>query len=349
MDILSGLLPFFLALLLRLTNEPKPIGQGIHPAVATDPTGGVHIVYGNGQTLRYATLSAAGEPAGAPVLVDSLPGLFVGASRGPQIAANSQSVVITAIDKMGNVLAYVLDRSTGGWQKRIPVTDVPEVAKEGFIALTTGPGNTYNAVWLDLRGNQRNKLVGARSVDGGRSWSANRVLYESPSGTVCQCCQVSMVHQGQQVSIMFRNFLNGARDMYILPSTDGGQTFGKALKLGQGTWPLDACPMDGGGLFVDRTGRLSTVWRRNDTLFTARPGQREREIGIGKNPKLVSTATGDWVVFQRGGQIWAVTPASPQPKAIGPGAYPKLALLADNRVLCLWEQTNTIRAQIIPR
>lgn len=346
MNYLLGLLTLLTVLLLPLRQENQPIGKGIHPAAGTDPAGGVHVVFGRGETLLYAT-SADGSGFTKPVPIDSLPGLHLGASRGPQIAATAQSVVITAIDKVGRVWAYALDRSTGRWQKRVAVTDAPDVAKEGFVALAAGPDDSYNAVWLDLRGNRRNKLAGARSVDGGRTWSANQVLYQSPEGTVCECCPLSIVSQGNQMAVMFRNFLGGSRDMYLLRSADGGQTFGKAEKLGRGTWPLNACPMDGGGLFMAPDGAVSTVWRRSDKLFTARPGGAETELATGKNAKIVTTAKGDYVVFQQAGQVWTITPNQPQPTALSVGAYPKLTLLPNDRVLCLWEQDGVVWSDFI--
>ncbi|WP_018621396.1 sialidase family protein [Spirosoma luteum] len=346
MTYLLTLFVFLLSLIHSPAEEGKPIGAGIHPAVTTDPAGVVHVVYGRGGLIFYAT-SHDGETYSEPVLVDSVPGLHLGASRGPQIAATATSVVITAIDKAGNVWAYSQSRTTGKWLPRVRVTDLPDVAKEGFVTLTAGPGNTYNAAWLDLRDTKRNKIVGAHSTDGGRTWSANRIVYNSPDGTVCECCQLSEVSQGEHVAVMFRNSLNGSRDMYLIESMDGGKTFGKARKLGDGTWKLKACPMDGGGLFMTPNGSVSTVWRRADTLFTARPGQPETELTTGKNAKIITTPKGNYIVFQRGGQIWTITPDQPNPAAVAPGGYPKLTRLPNNRVLCLWEQEGTIRARII--
>ncbi len=346
MTYLPILLVFLFSLIHSPAEEGKGIGTGIHPSVATDPAGDVHVVYGRGGVIFYAT-SHDGETYREPIRVDSVPGLHLGASRGPQIAATAASVVITAIDKPGNVWAYSLNRVTGKWLPRVRVTDVPDVAKEGFVALTAGPGNAYNAAWLDLRGNKQNKIVGAHSTDGGKTWSANQVLYKSPEATVCECCQLSEVSQGEHVAVMFRNFLNGSRDMYLMESTDGGKTFGKARKLGEGTWKLKACPMDGGGLYMSPNGSVSTVWRRADTLFTARPGQPETGLATGKNAKIVTTPKGNYIVFQRGSQIWTITPNQPNPAPMAPGGYPKLTRLPNNRVLCLWEQEGTIRARII--
>lgn len=346
MIYLSGILALLLSLVLRPTDSGKLIGAGLQPAVATDGAGRVYVVYGRGETIFYVT-SLDGETFSAPLRIDSLPGLHIGASRGPQIAATATTVVITAIDKPGNVWAYSLNRSTEHWQPKVRVTDLPDVAKEGFVALTAISDTNYMAVWLDVRANQRNKIVGSMSTNGGRTWSANRVLYESPEGTVCECCQLSVVSQNKRVAIMFRNFLHGARDMYLLTSTDGGRTFGEAQKIGEGTWKLNACPMDGGGLFMASSGTVSTVWRRNDKLFTARPDQAETELGTGKNAKIVSTRQGDYVVFQQTGQIMAILPGQSHPNIVGAGGYAKLALLPDVRVLCVWEQNGAIRVGII--
>ncbi|QMW06952.1 sialidase family protein [Spirosoma foliorum] len=325
----------------------KQVGKGKHPSVATDPAGKVHVVYGQGGLIYY-TCTQDGNQFAEPVRVDSLPGLHLGASRGPQIAATKQSVVITAIDKAGNIWSYTRVNSTGKWQKRVRVNDVADIAKEGFVALTAGPDNSYMATWLDLRGDNQNKIVGARSVDGGKTWLPNQVLYQSPDGTVCECCQLSIVSQRQQVAIMFRNFINGARDMYLVRSSDGGKTVGKAEKLGEGTWQLKACPMDGGGLFMTEDGKLSTVWRRNDKLFIAKSGQPETEYATGKNAKIVTTSRGDYIVFQQDGQIWGTSPGQTKPALISTGGYPKLALMPKNKVLCLWEEEGTVQAGFVP-
>ena len=63
------------------------------------------------------------------------------------------------------------------------------------------------------------KLYGARSRDGGVTWSKNVLIYESPDGTICQCCHPSAAFDpGGQVLVMWRNCLGGARDMYLKSS-----------------------------------------------------------------------------------------------------------------------------------
>lgn len=112
----------------------------------------------------------------------------------------------------------------------------------------------------------------------------NVLVYASPSGSVCQCRHptIAMAPNGQ-IHVMFRNELEGARDMYVVSSADGGRSFKTAEKLGGGTWMLNACPMDGGAMALDSSGRVETVRRREKTLFSGGLGQREDSLGSGKD------------------------------------------------------------------
>ena len=47
------------------------------------------------------------------------------------------------------------------------------------------------AAWLDKRG-KGTQLYGARSTDGGATWSKNIPIYKSPEGTICECCHPSI-------------------------------------------------------------------------------------------------------------------------------------------------------------
>lgn len=69
-------------------------------------------------------------------------------------------------------------------------------------------------------------------------------------------CDVSKLAAGQQ-GFVFDPFFR----------SDGGASFGKAQKLGEGSWKLNGCPMDGGGLAIDENGDVQTVWRRKNTIL----------------------------------------------------------------------------------
>ncbi len=318
----------------------QKVAMGHLPVVSTDAGGTVHLVYGQDSTIYYAT--ATGQSAGfsQPVAVATLSKLVTTAKRGPQVAATKDYVVITAVNRGGDVFGYSLDRRTGKWSAATRMNDVPTVALEGFQAVAGAINGTFHSVWLDLRDDRKNKIVGATSQDGGRTWSANRVIYRSPSGTVCECCKVSIAARNNDVYVQFRNFLDGSRDLHLAHSTDGGKTFPSVQKLGAGTWKLNACPMDGGAVVLSPTGQPLTTWRRETMLYTCQPGQPEQAVAVGKNVTLASGTAGSVVAWDEQGTVWLKQNDS-QPVALGKGQMPSLAVVGQS-VVCVWEANGQV-------
>ena len=109
-----------------------------------------------------------------------------------------------------------------------------------------------------------------------RTWSRNVLLYESPDGPICPCCDPSLAAMGRgEFTVMWRNALGGSRDLYTLRLRDG-HPVGAPVKQGEGTWKLDACPMDGGGVAV-RDGQVASAWRRDHDIYLATAGQAGSE------------------------------------------------------------------------
>src|SRR5678809_1510424 len=261
-------------------NGNPVIAVGQMPNLVKDNSDNIHLVYGNGDSLLYSYSSDHGSTFSAPSLISILPKLAASHTRGPQIASTSKGLTVTACNEMGDIFSFAKDGS-GKWSQEARVNDMDTVAKENLMALAADGENAF-AVWLDLR-DKHNKIFGAKSTDGGRSWSKNIMIYASPDTTVCACCKPSVAVKENNVYVMFRNWLNGNRDLYLIQSSDGGTTFGQAEKLGNGSWALDGCPMDGGGLATDASGIIQTVWRRGEKMYTCEPGKEEKEIGEGKS------------------------------------------------------------------
>lgn len=345
------MLPYLLISLLSWVtlrfDSPSPTqlaAKGFHPVVCTNARQEVEVVYGLEDRIYYTASKNQGQTYTPAEMVDTLKDLFLVAQRRPQIASNGQVTLIIALNKAGNIFAYSRDKKTGKWTKRIRVSDQPDIAKEGFVSVAAGPDNMFYAVWNDLRGKAGNKVVGSRSLDGGKTWSANQILYQSPDGPICPCCSPSVAIEGKQVYITFRNSLGGYRDIHLLTSSDGGQHFGQPQKLGTGSWKLEGCPMDGGGIAIPEPGHIVTAWRREDRIYVAEPGQPEREVARGgKNVALAANAQGNFIVWQADGKIWAITPQHPTPVSLGPGAFARVAALS-RQAVCVWETENGLLA-----
>ncbi len=200
------------------------------------------------------------------------------------------------------------------------------------------------AAWLDDRIAGGKRLWGAFSNDGGATWGKNVLLYESASGTICQCCHPSLISLGHgEFAVMWRNVVDGSRDFYVLRLRDG-KPQGPAVKQGQGTWKLDACPMDGGGMALDR-GEIVTAWRREHNVFLGRP---EVDLGPGQDIALAEGRKGPVAVWVSGGKVLFTEPGAASPQVLAEnGAFPNLVALPDGAVLAAWEEGGAIATKRI--
>lgn len=266
--------------------------NGAHqPQVAIDARGNVHLTFGADGKVFYTFSTDAGTTYARPTVVAEIRSLALGMRRGPRIAVARDTVVISAIggseseSSSGNLYSWRSRDRGKSWQGPFRVNDVDAAAREGLHGMTAGPNGELYCTWLDLR-HKGTQIFGSRANGGGKQWSKNVLIYQSPDGTVCECCHPSVsIDSTGKVYVMWRNSLGGNRDMYLAASHDKGETFAPAFKLGEGSWLLNACPMDGGALAAMATGKIFTVWRRDQEILLTDGGlHKERSIGMGMQP-----------------------------------------------------------------
>ncbi len=183
------------------------------PQVAVSDDGAIYVTFGSKNTVYCAVSTDRGKSFAPPVEVGSVGALALGMRRGPRIAVHKKTVVITAVGgetgggQDGDLLAW---RSTDGgqhWQGPVNVNDVAASAREGLHAMAASPTGDLYCTWLDLR-NSQSELFGASSTDGGATWSENKLVYRSPSGTICQCCHPAAIYDAEgTLYLLWRNSL----------------------------------------------------------------------------------------------------------------------------------------------
>jgi hypothetical protein len=347
-------LSILLALQLPATPEVTPDRQ---PQLAANGST-VAMVYGNGHSILLRRSTDSGRTFSAPVLVAQGGVLALGRHRGPRILFSGKTMIVSAVSGAteatgthahglpadGDLLTW---RSTDGgttWSKPVVVNDAPGAAREGLHAMTVDGAGRLAAVWLDLRA-KGTRLFGAFSNDAGATWSKNLLVYQSPDGTICQCCDPSIVAVGaDEFAVMWRNALGGMRDMYLLRLRDG-KVVADAHRIGEGSWKLEACPMDGGGIVADH-GKLVTAWRRDDRVFLAEANGGEIELGKGKDVAITAGKKGAYVAWVGATGIEMRRPGAASAERIAAGgAFPALAALDDGSILVAWEHDGVISLQ----
>jgi hypothetical protein len=305
------LLKSLICLLVVGSARAGEFSAAAQPQLAATADGRVWLAFGRGNDVFVARSENSGKQFGEPIRVAAVPSLMVGRRRGPRIVAHGDDVTLTVM--AGELFAFHSKDGGKSWAGPVSVNDAPRSAREGLDGLAVAPDGTVFATWLDLRG-ERTQLFGAQSTDGGATWSANQLVYRAPGGnTVCECCHPSALFTAHgDLVVMWRNALDGARDMWLAVRPSGSGVFGRATKLGNGTWPLKACPMDGGALFTDAAG-VASVWQRDGAVYFAEPGKRERKIAMGKQPVATSTDLGSVAVWEQGADLWTTRLSSSQP------------------------------------
>lgn len=333
---------FYSALILLLASlsptaqSQEILAPGEQPQITIDANETVRLVFGKGEQIYYATSNDQGQSFSEPVAIAEVNGMHLGMTRGPQLATSKDYSVVTAIDKEGNIHSFQLTHSSGKWRKLQDVNDSNGSAPEGLMSLASDDKNNFFAVWLDLRKDHKNNICFS-TLRGNKGWSKNQFAYTSPESHVCECCKPSIAVNGNHVVIMFRNWLKGSRDLYVVSSENGGKDFGRAEKLGNGTWPLKGCPMDGGGLAIDSNNKIHTAWQRDGQIFYAQPGQPEQKIGEGRSVAL----NGNVVTWQTGSDLMLHKIGGATTK-INQGTALKVYEFQNRRLLAVWEKKNQI-------
>lgn len=309
--------------------EARPVGKVVRvaedrkarqPQAAVDADGRIFVAFGLGDEVRCARSTDGGATFDAKA-VGSPGKLALGMRRGPRVAATGKSVVVSAIGgregggRDGDLWAWYSADGGETWGEPKRVNAVSASAREGLHGMASGPEGAVFCAWLDFR-NDRMEIFGARSADGGATWEPDALVYRSPGVSVCTCCHPSVAFAPDgTLYVLWRNDVKGARDMYLAKSTDGGKSFDAATKLGEGTWTINACPMDGGAVAVGPEGVVETAWRREGVVFADRPGRPERKLGEGVQPWIAAGPGGPTVAWlaRRPGPLLVLAPGASEP------------------------------------
>lgn len=343
--MIRSIVAFLLVALLN-TGYAQQI-QGRQPNISIDTKGVVRMAYGDGENIYCVSSKNNGLTFSQPVLVAKLPGMHLGHTRGPQIASSKSLSIITAIDKKGSIHSFVLNHLKNQWKESGAVNDQPGSAVEGLMALAADKEDNFYATWLDIRIDQLNNIFFSAFRPNASGWTKNQLVYRSPDKHVCECCKPNIAVSGNRIAVGFRNWLAGSRDIYYSVSGDKGKTFAQPKKTGSGTWPLKACPMDGGGLAISAGGVVSSAWRRNtDVYYWAGKGM-EQKIGTGKDVGMVQTKSGSLVTWQENNNIKVMNLNKKPATVVGKGVSPKIYSLPNGKALCVWEDDKTIGFKVI--
>jgi hypothetical protein len=264
--------------------------------------------------------------------VASVANLMLGMRRGPRIAAHGNKVTVTVVAQ--ELFAFASNDGGKTWSEPVTINTVPTSAREGLHDLAGASDGQLFVTWLDLR-NGKMELWGASSKDGGRTWGKNEQVYRSPDKSICECCHPTALFDADgNLAVMWRNSVEGSRDMWMTTRAKGAAQFTTARKLGEGTWKLNGCPMDGGRIVALGGGNFGAVWQRAGEVFISRAGSAEMSLGKGTQPVAVHATGGEaFVIWQQGADLVSLRGlhGSEPVKHASDARFPSLVALPDGK------------------
>lgn len=349
-------------LLAVLALSIPPVQSGVpnkQPKLATDGKN-VDVVFGSGSSIWVTRSDDGGRNFSPAIKVGALPAIALGRHRGPQLVLSGKAMIVSAIynpiastdphphglPENGSLVVWRSIDDGQTWSSPTTMNDVAGSAREGLHAMAADRDGNVAVVWLDLRA-PGTQLYGTVSRDGGTTWSPNVLLYRSPEKTICQCCKPSIAAAGHgHFAVMFRNALDGARDLYEL-SWDTSKGHGKAKKVGSGSWQLNACPMDGGGLAAHE-GHVASAWRRDQTVYLVDGKGPEQAIGHGKNVDMAMTGRGPYVVWSEVDGVRLKRPDKPEPEILSKtGDFPVVTSMSGDHIAVTWEEDGEVKFALV--
>lgn len=342
LSLRSLLFPVCVATSLAAPVElvPPDLRGAIQPQIAVASNGAVHVVFGKGNSVYHVT-SADGLKFSEPVKIGDLEKLALGKRRGPRIVASDGLLFASAISHGdGNLHTWTSTDNGKTWRAGTSLNTVDGSAREGLQALAGDGRGKVVAVWLDSRSGKGGEVWSRVSRDGGKTWLADELVYAAPDGPICPCCVPSVaISPNGTVGVMWRNSLEGSRDLH-LSLRQGEKPFSAAIKLGSGTWQMNGCPMDGGGLAFSPEGRWTAVWRRERTVFSTTQDVPETQLGANASQPVVAYSGSTPVLWWETQDGLMVLRGDAAPTRFAAGATSASAASGKDAASVVWEGSN---------
>jgi hypothetical protein len=311
---------------------------GVQPQVIVDKAGIVHAVFLKGDPrsadVFYIRSSDYGKNFSEPLRVNSQLGsaIAAGAIRGAHLALGRNGRVHVAWN--GSSTAQPRGPLSPEMPQDSPHNGVPMLYSRlndksmfepqrnlmrktfgldgGGSVAADAEGNVYVA-WHGQaagasEGEGGRRVWLARSSDDGETFAEERAIFDQPTGA-CGCCGMRLfTDSSANLLVLYRSAREVVhRDVYLLASTDRGETFrGKMLH----PWEIGACPMSS-MFFLEGPRGLLAAWETAEQVFfssvnveslrTSEPVAAPGEAGRRKYPVLAQDKAGRTLL------VWATS------------------------------------------
>ncbi|MBC8145583.1 MAG: exo-alpha-sialidase [bacterium] len=295
------------------------------PQIQIGPDGRLHVAFSDFSSGRSEIAMATSTDGG--LTFSAARPLFPGRTaialmqRGVQFVVDRRGgfhMVWQENNSRGNVSAMYARSTDNGLTFSAPIFAGADdgAYNQDFPSIAVDSNDNVTIAWIDDRdmenGTSNNtQLFATRSTDRGATFQMPKMAGSVAGGGSCECCNTAIATSTRgDVFISFRGNVNNKRDIHVARSTDGGVTY-EVFKAASASWTINACPMTGSSIAVDRNSRAHVVWRDSrqaasgkDLIYYATLGRDAQscsmDMVISDSPKKVNYPT---ILITQAGEI----------------------------------------------
>ena len=173
-------------------------------------------------------------------------GILPSSWDGPEVATKGDTVYVVFTSLATTQSAIMLIKSFDGginFSDTIRVSENNPLHKfrMGNVEINNDGNPVVGYMQYLLNWNEPKQMVNT-SLSFGSSFLGATEASALALGEPCDCCKSSLVCDGNNVFLLFRNNESNMRNSYIAKSTDGGLNFSSVADMDDYTWSLSSCP-----------------------------------------------------------------------------------------------------------
>jgi hypothetical protein len=207
---------------------------------------------------------------------------FIANWAGSEIASSGDTVFVTfSTDFSQTSKVYTVRSVDGGitFQDTVRVdligTDVPR-----FPTIAVGNGGNPVVAFMRLDSGFGNaEYAVARSMNGGSSYMSSITPSLGAVGTVCDCCPATIIANGNQHVLTYRNNDNNIRNMWASYSTDGSVSYPVSSEIDETDWMIMSCPSSGPSNIISGDSLVST-WMSDGKVYVGTTNLTTQQNGM---------------------------------------------------------------------
>lgn len=243
------------------TNISNNSFGNMHPRVAKDRVGKPLVVWGRMSDNSVMFSKWNGSNFTTPVKLNpSWLEIATASWMGPDIASHGDTVYVIvkrSPESSDTNYIYIIRSFDGGQNFVAPIrVDLIADSISRFPTITTDPlGNPLVAFMKFNSSFFESRWVVSKSTDFGNTFSTDFLASGWDGSTeVCDCCPGSIVSDGNNSAMLYRNNNSNIRDTWMGISANNASTFTGGCALEENDWMLMSCPSSGpDGIIVDDT------------------------------------------------------------------------------------------------